>query len=171
MNPATLLLQLARVPVWAWALAALLAWGGWQRHRANSARAEYQQAQATAQLEQAQSQAAAATESARRLKAHQEITDAEIQRRQAAEAAAAGLRTAEQRLRTQLAQSTARAASDPAPAGSGPPAPVSVLADVLGECTTAVRQLAREADATRAAGRACEASYDALTTPQSGTPR
>ena len=162
MNPAALLLQLARVPIWAWALAAVLAWGGWQRYQARSVRAEYTQAQAAAETARVQSQAAAATETARRLKAQQEITDAEIQRRQAAEQAAAGLRTAEQRLRTQLAQSAARAASDPAPAGSGPAAPLSVFADVLGECTTAVRQLAREADATRAAGSACQASYDAL---------
>lgn len=163
MNPAAILAGLARVPAWAWVLAAVLAWGGWQRHQARSVRADFEQARAEAQAARTAGELAAATETARRLKAQQEVTDAEIQRRQKAEAAAAGLRAAEQRLRDQLAAAAAGAASDPAAAGGGPPATVGLLADVLGECTAAVRQLAHEADATRAAGAACQAAYDTLT--------
>ena len=39
------------IPWWAWVLAVALAWGGWQRHKAQSVAAEYQRAQASAAAE------------------------------------------------------------------------------------------------------------------------
>lgn len=147
---------LSRVPLWAWAIAGLLAWGAWNGHRAKSVREAFDKAKIQAEVETAR-------ETGRRTARLQEITDAEIIRRRSAEATAARLRASEQRLRDSLA--AAQAGGSPADTGGREAAPSDpgMLADVLGECIGRVRTLALEADATRAAGEACQQSYEALT--------
>jgi hypothetical protein len=117
---------LGRVPLWAWALTAALAWGGWHRYQARAERAEFEQAKAAAELERATSQAQAATETARRLRAQQEATDAANLKTAELERAAAASADAAQRLRARLAAAeTSRCAGDPAVAGGGPAAGAS----------------------------------------------
>ena len=59
------------------------------------------------------------------------------------------------------------ATADPAIAGAGAPAGTnaSLLAELLERAGYTAAELAAAADAARAAGLACERSYDALTTP------
>jgi hypothetical protein len=109
-----------------------------------------------------------AAETARRLAAQKEVSDAYERDLAAARRDAAGAAVAAGRLRDQLAAFAAAhrgAAGHPAPAGSGPPAgdPIGVLADVLGRADERAGILAVHADAARAAGLACERAYDALT--------
>ena len=91
------------------------------------------------------------------------IADLERARADAAAAADAG-----QRLRDRIAAITAtcgRAASDPGPASGSAPAVATadLLADVQRRLGEAAQGIAAHADAARAAGLACERSYDALT--------
>jgi hypothetical protein len=154
------LLTFARaIPWWAWLLAAVLAWGGWQRHRAQSVAAQYQRAQASAAAEREAALQASITETARRLAAQQKATnDARAQTTKArASAAAAG--DAVVRLRERLAQSASAAPDNPAAAVRSEAA---ALARVVGECAARYRGLAEVADAAVIAGRACEQSYEAL---------
>lgn len=148
------------IPWWAWVLAVALAWGGWQRHKAQSVAAEYQRAQASAAAEREAALQASISETARRLAAQQRIaTDAKAQTAKArASAAAAG--DAVQQLRERLAQSASPGPDNPAPASRGETA---ALARVLGICAERYQSLAGIADAAIVAGKACEQSYDALT--------
>lgn len=148
------------IPWWAWVLAVALAWGGWQRHKAQSVAAEYQRAQASAAAEREAALQASISETARRLAAQQKVAnDARAQTIKArASAAAAG--DAVQQLRERLAQSASPGTDNPAPAGRGETA---ALARVLGICAARYQSLAGIADAAIIAGKACESSYDALT--------
>lgn len=168
MNP--VLAVLGRVPLWAWAVAALLAWGGYHRWRAIDARADFEQAKIAAAADQANEAARVAREDARRMKTVQEAADAATLQAQRDRAAADRARDSEQRLRARIAaiQAGARPA-DPAASGGGPATAeaADVLADVLGQCIGRVRSLAEYADAARTAGEACERSYYSLT-PEKG---
>lgn len=157
---------LGRVPLWAWAVAALIAWGGWHRWQAIDARRDFDQAKAAAETERAASAAEVAAETQRRLTAIQKEADHATTQALAARADADAARDAEQRLRARLAavQARARAADPAATSGSAPTGQAAdVLADVLGQCIGRVRSLAEYADAARIAGEACERSYYSLT--------
>lgn len=156
---------LGRVPVWAWVLAVVLAWGAWNRHQARSVRAEFDQAKVAAAAERAASAAEAAAESLRRRRAHQEITDAAHLKSAQLEASLAASADAGQRLRQRLAALDAqRCSGDPAAAGGGQAA--SAASDLRAELSRRLDQaadgVARFAERAAGAGETCEQSYDAL---------
>jgi hypothetical protein len=149
------------IPFWVYIVAAVLAWGGYQRYQAKSAAAIYQKAQIDAAKATEAALADNIRETARRLAAQQKATqDAEAQIIKA-RAAAAGANAAADRLRDRLAAIRAAEprASDPAASSASQ---TDRLADVLGECATRYREVAASADHAIIAGRACEASYQAL---------
>jgi hypothetical protein len=151
------------IPIWAWALAAALAWGGWQKHRATSIAAEFAQARQQAAAEREQALAAAIAETARRLAAQQEATRNADKATLKARSAAASAAVAADGLRSRLAAIKADAgASNPAAAGAGQ---TDRLADILGECADHYRGVAAVADRAIIAGQACEQSYLSLTPP------
>ena len=104
---------------------------------------------------------AALIEQTRRLTAQEEaaLHAAEQSRRARLDAAAAG--RAADSLRGHVATLAQQCAATPAGSASGAGAG-DVLADMLGRLEAAGRELAAEADRARAAGAACERSYDAL---------
>lgn len=165
MNLLTIRALLGRVPLWAWALAVVLAWGAWNRHQARSVRAEFDQAKVAAAAERAASAAEAAAESLRRRRAHQEIIDAAHLKSAQLEASLAASADAGQRLRQRLAALDAqRCAGDPAAAGGGQAA--SAASDLRAELSRRLDQaadgVARFAERSSIAGSTCEQSYDAL---------
>ena len=161
-----LIFGLARaVPIWAWALAAALAWGAWQRHSAIQATRALADIQLQTATLREQAMHAALIETTRRLSAQQEVTRAAqsrtrqaVQDRAAAASAADGLREYADQLAAHAG------ACDPAAADGGAAASVAgvVLADMLGRVTDAARDAAAGLDAAHSAGVACEASYESL---------
>lgn len=163
------LLRLASaVPLWAWALAAALAWGGWQRHQVRAAAAELasQQAQAAHAREEGLRESIHETE--RRLAAQNQVSkDAQDQLDQA-RAAAGAAAAAAGRLRARVAAVQAGATADhPTPAGHCTAAQdaARMFAELFSSADDRAGLLAAEADAARVAGTACERAYDALTAP------
>lgn len=152
------------IPVWAWALAAVIGWGALQKHRADAA-AKREKAAA---LEQADARASAIhgalvqqTNVVR--KQTEVIHDATEQARRArADADRAG--DAERRLLARIG-AAGGGSTDPAAAGASAPAgdASAVPADLLGRCVGDLRRLAAIADERGIAGQACERAYDALT--------
>jgi Protein of unknown function (DUF2514) len=161
---------LKAIPWWAYVIAACLAWGGWQRHRALSAAKSYQQAQIEAAKATEAALAENIRETARRLAEQQKAThDAELKYAKA-RAAAGGAAAAAARLRERLVAIRAASAptSDPAAAGAST---TDRLADILGQCADRYRTVAASADSAVIAGLACEAHYEALThNPPKGKP-
>lgn len=152
---------LKAIPWWAYAIAACLAWGGWQRHRANSAAKIYQQAQIEAAKRTEAALAENIRETARRLAEQLKATqDAEAKTIKARSDAAAAAGAAE-RLRQQLdaIRASSAPASDTTTSDAGT---TDRLAEVLGQCTDRYREVAAAADRAVIAGLACEASYNAL---------
>lgn len=160
---------LRRMPLIAWVVLALLAWGGMQQHLAGKRAAQLRE------RERAEAQARADTirdaliEQTRRAEAVKGIADAAQQnaRRLASDrdAARAAADDALRRLRDAAAVRASAGAADPAAgAGSAPAGAADVVpADVLGRCAARVLELADYADRARIAGAACEQSYRALT--------
>lgn len=159
---APLLGMLRAIPWWAYALAACLAWGGWQRHRAVSAAKVYQNAQIEAAKATEAALAENIRETARRLAEQTKVAQDAEHKMVRARADAGAASAAAGRLRDRL--DAIRAASAPAsdPAASSP-STTDRLADVLGQCADRYRTVAASADNAIIAGRACEASYQALT--------
>lgn len=149
------------IPIWVYVIAACLAWGGYQRHRATSIAAEYQQAQAKAATEREKALALTVEETARRLSAQQEATNEAEKKSIKAVGDAAAARTAAARLRDKLATINASAGSASAPA-SGASASNRV-ADILNRCADEYTKVAGIADRAIISGLACEANYKALT--------
>jgi chromosome condensin MukBEF ATPase and DNA-binding subunit MukB len=156
-----MLTLLRAVPIWAWALIAILAWGGWQRHAATQAQTALRLRDAAVAAETIKAQQASMTETARRLAAQKEIADDAQARSRRAAVDAAGARSAADGLRGQLAALAASAAAGHPTAVDGRQA--GVLARSLGECVGRYAEVAAVADASINSGRACERSYDSLT--------
>lgn len=162
----TIILAAARkVPLWIWALTLVLVWGAWQKHEATAAANTLRQHDAEVAAETLKASQAAQAETQRRLTAQREVTDEATRQAAVAASAAAGARTALERLRAQLAASApSRSASDPAPAGGRQAA---VMVDVLGQCAGRLQVVAAVADDAINRGRACEAAYGSLTKGES----
>ena len=155
-----ILAVLRAIPWWAYVIAVCIAWGGYQRWRANSAAQEYQQAQAEAAAEREQALQDAINETARRLAAQAQATKEADENLNRARSAAVGATAAADRLRVRLSAIKADAgASNPAAAGASQ---TDRLADAISECADRYRAVAAIADRSIISGRACEAVYDAL---------
>ena len=157
----SILAFLKAIPWWAYAVAACLAWGGYQRHQAKSAAKVYQQAQIEAAKRTEAALAENIRETARRLAEQLKATrDAEAKTIKARSDAAAAAGAAERlRQRLDAIRAASAPASDTTTSGAGT---TDRLAEVLGQCTDRYREVAAAADRAVIAGRACEDSYNAL---------
>jgi hypothetical protein len=146
-----LLAVLRAVPLGVWVFIAVLAWGGWQRHRAISAteaRAQAEQAAAVHEATAAAQAAARELEHALNTKA-KEAADAYRAREARLRRDAAAVHTERDRLLDAVA------AAGACPAGPGASAPGGVdaaagLRDVVRQCVGALAQVAAAADASDA---------------------
>jgi chromosome segregation ATPase len=144
-----------------WVIVAALAWGGYQKVRAEHHAAAREKAAAQAAIEREEALHASIATTQRRIAAQQEALRHAQTQTTVARAAAASASAAADRLQLRIAAVQARArSSDPAASG---PSPADQLADALGRCAGAYRHLADTADRSVIAGRACEAAYDSLT--------
>lgn len=141
------------VPVWVWITIALLAWGGWNRHRATTATKAAAAAEQRAAVEAATSEA----ERKERQKEQQYAENARL----AAEAYSANLskvRASGDAARRELGVLLDMVSKPTAPAsgaGSSPPASggtdeATKLRTVLGECARAIQTVAEAADSDAA---------------------
>jgi len=160
-----LLAVLRKVPIWLWVVLAALVWGGIQHRRATAAGETLRQAQAAAAADEAQALRASIAETQRRAQRQEEVAhDAETRLADAARAAVVA-RADAGRVRNAFAAYAASAAAAGASAAGGGAAADSALglcAELLGRAVDRAAVLADLADRSRAAGQACEASYDAL---------
>lgn len=161
MIPATL-----RPYLWA-AAAALLAvalWAAYSRG-VSTERTRWQLAQAKEAQVRAAQQKANDEETARRLTDQKEIAENAIRERDAARDDAVAAGAAGERLRAQVRNLTLSLTSrDPGATGGGQTAAATIdlLSDVQRRSDEAADAIARYADEAAVAGRACEASYEAL---------
>lgn len=143
-----LLLPILRgVPVWAWAIAAALAWGGFQHHRA----AISTKAAAVAEQRAAVEAATAQAEAGARAREHEITTNAERAadgyraNLAAAQRAAAGTRIELDRLRDAVGSAPACRAGSAAGTPGGTDG-ADALRLVVGECSRALSAMAEVAD-------------------------
>jgi len=150
-------------------LIALLAGIVWHQHTTASLGRQLRHAQddAAAQRDLAERQAVERGKEAAIHAKQQEAIDAAATSLAQARSDAAGARSALDRLRERAALHAAAArppGPDPAPASPGPAAsaPADLLANVLSRAADRAQQLAAFADESRAAGLACQRSYEAV---------
>lgn len=156
---------LRRVPVWLWAVIAAIAFGAWQRHRAEAAEKVHTQAVAKAAELREKKLEEDAAETARRLAETERAADEARKKSEALAADAQRSRRAAEQLRARLAASAAdRGTPGPAAAGGSPAAceAGAVPADMFLSLVDRARVLAEAADASRIAGEACVAAYEGL---------
>lgn len=157
-----LIFGLARgVPVWTWALAAALAYGGWQHHRATAAGHAILKAQQELAAVRADAAQTTVTALTRAIAGQQEAIHEAQAQTVAAEtgraAATAGLARLLDRYRAaERVRSPAAAAS-----GSAPAAGLDLYTQLLGSVGEAAGRFAAAADRARIAGQACERAYEA----------
>lgn len=148
---------LKAIPAWAFAIAACLAWGSWQHHRATAAGARALAVQRELDGTRATAAQAKVDAMARQLETQKETVHvAQLEAaRNSADAAAAG--DALRRLRQRAATAgRSGAASTPATGSEAAGTPGPVCADLLIRAGEAAGQLAAYADRARTAGEACE---------------
>ncbi len=159
------LLALGRVvPVWAWALAALLAWGAFQKHRATSA------TRAAAAAEQSAAVQASAAEGERQARQLEQTyatnvrsaADAYADNLRRARAAASDTRSELERLRDATAAAAPSCAASPGAAAASGADGAAGLRSVLGSCAQSLQQLAEAADADAARVTALQAYVRAI---------
>lgn len=140
---------LRAVPVWAWALAAVLAWGAFQKHRATSATKKAAEAQQAAAVH-----AATAAEQAKAREAEHQLSTRAKEASDVYQANLAAARSRERGARTELERLRVAIANDAA--GSCPASPgasatggadaASPVHAVLGSCAGAIQELGRIAE-------------------------
>lgn len=149
---------------------ALLAFWGWHQVIDSRAEARHQaeiagwlEKQTKAEAASREAVTAARNEERRRYASLEKAMQYEREQTRVARADAAAAGDRERRLRNQVATLVAaerrRAASDP---GAPPSSATDRLAEVFGQCVGRLREVAEAADRAVIAGRACEASYNAL---------
>lgn len=162
------------VPIWAWAIAAAVGWGAWQKHQAAEAADSLRLKEAAAATQREQGLRDSFNQTERRLNAQNKVVQnatIKIARANAAAASAAG---AGERLRARLAVVNASQCAPGAAAavsGQAASSPADLREYVQRRLDDAADQLARHADDARAAGQACEQAYDALSEPVPGGSR
>lgn len=149
---------LGRIPAAAWAVAAALAYGAFQHHRATAAGSAALKAQTELAELRANAAQAAIDTLARKVAATTEAVNAARTSEAIATAGAAAADSALRRLRDRAANAGAGCTSSAAATGGqATGAATAMPADVLGRVGEAAGQLAIYADAARRAGLACEA--------------
>lgn len=156
---------LRAVPVWAWALAAVLAWGGWQRHLAGQAARDLASNTAEVARLRERGLAASLSETTRRVLAQGKVAANATAKTTLAAADAGTADAATARVLDRAGELAARAASCDSSATGDREAALSavrVLADLLRRADERAGILARIADARGIAGEACQQSYEVL---------
>lgn len=135
-------------------------------HGVSTERGRWEKAQSKEATARAAQQKANDDESARRLTTQKEIAENAVQERDAARAAANAAALSGERLRQQVRNLTLSLAASGArtpESGAAAVASADLLAYVQRRLDESADGIARYADEASIAGRACEASYDALT--------
>jgi hypothetical protein len=151
------------VPFWVWILAAVLGWGGWQKHQAtaNAAKMQAQQAEIAAETQKALQESIA--ETARRLSAQQEVARNAEEHAAIAKVDAANAAGAAAKLRARLSAIASSSASSGASAPAGRAS--DGLSNLLADCADRYSSVAAAADRAIIAGTHCVGAYEALSKP------
>ena len=151
---------------WVWGMVLAVAlWGGYEKWRAIDAIATLKQEHQQADLDNANAAADRALEGNRRLNAKQGVIDEALKKRDAAAAAARDAHAVGLQLHDQVdALQAAAGARDPAAGGgcASAEARAGVFAELFRAADDHAEKLVGEAEGYRAAGEACERSYDSL---------
>lgn len=153
------------VPIWAYALAAILALLGLQTYRLSEAQSSHNSYVAQIEGEARIAEAAARQEEQRRQTAIDEVRDNAEKQKATDDAAATKLLADGQRLRdqtTKLLADRAALSARLAKSGTTEYQLTVLLADLRNEANDYAARLAAALDSSRRAGFACERAYDSL---------